>query len=185
MRRRLSREESALWARVAQSVTPLPGTASTPKAEVTAIAIKPPEARQPAESRPASLPASPPPTSVPRRLDHHGLDAGWDRKLAQGMVAPDFTLDLHGANLDSAYVRLEHGITLAAAQGARVILLITGRARPGDGHADRGERRGAIRAKFMDWLAAGSHAGKIAAIRPAHPRHGGSGAVYVVLRRRR
>ena len=38
--------------------------------------------------------------------------------------------------------------------------------------------------KFLDWLAAGPHASRIAAIRPAHPRHGGAGAVYVILRRR-
>ena len=71
------------------------------------------------------------------------------------------------------------------AQGARVVLLITGRPRPADGQAGRGDRRGAIRAKFVDWLTAGPHASRIAAIRPAHPRHGGSGAVYIVLKRPR
>jgi len=65
------------------------------------------------------------------------------------------------------------------------MLLVTGRARPADDHSERGQRRGAIRAKFLDWLEAGPHAGRIAAVRPAHPRHGGSGAVYVVLRRPR
>lgn len=113
------------------------------------------------------------------------LDASWDRKLARGLVSPDFTIDLHGHSLDAAHTRLEHGLALAAAQGARLVLLITGKPRPGDGHAARGERRGAIRSKFPDWLAAGSHAGRIAAIRPAHPRHGGAGAVYLVLKRSR
>jgi DNA-nicking Smr family endonuclease len=96
-------------------------------------------------------------------------------------VPPDFTLDLHGATLEAAHARLEHGLALALAQQARLVLLITGRPRPG------GERtgRGVIRRKFMDWLAAGPHAGRIAAIRPAHPRHGGAGAVYIVLRRPR
>jgi DNA-nicking Smr family endonuclease len=97
------------------------------------------------------------------------------------LVAPDFTLDLHGATLDAAHGRLEHGLTLALAQGARLVLLITGRERPSE---DR-RSRGAIRRKFMDWLAAGPHAGRIAAIRPAHPRHGGAGAVYIVLKRPR
>jgi DNA-nicking Smr family endonuclease len=111
------------------------------------------------------------------------LDANWDRKLARGVVRPDFTIDLHGASLDAAHSRLDHGLTLAMAQGARVVLLITGRPRPSDEHAGRSDRRGAIRAKFLDWLAAGSHASRIAAIRPAHPRHGGAGAVYLILRR--
>jgi DNA-nicking Smr family endonuclease len=63
-----------------------------------------------------------------------------------------------------------------------VVLVITGRPRPAES-ADRGERRGAIRAKVLDWLAAGPHASSIAAIRQAHPRHGGDGALYLVLRR--
>ena len=76
-------------------------------------------------------------------------------------------------------------LSQALAQGARVLLLITGRARPADDHSLRGERRGVIRAKFMDWLAAGPFASRIAAVRPAHPRHGGAGAVYLILRRAR
>jgi DNA-nicking Smr family endonuclease len=64
------------------------------------------------------------------------------------------------------------------------VLLITGKPRPTDA-ADRGERRGAIRAKVLDWLAAGPHASDIAAIRKAHRRHGGDGALYIVLRRKR
>ena len=49
--------------------------------------------------------------------------------------------------------------------------------------ADRGERRGAIRAKVLDWLAASEHGGSIAAVRKAHQRHGGEGALYIVLKR--
>jgi DNA-nicking Smr family endonuclease len=121
----------------------------------------------------------------PRALDRHGLDASWERKLAKAAVAPDFTLDLHGHTLDSAHARLDQGLTQALAHGARLVLLITGRPRPSDDHASRGERRGAIRAKVLDWLAAGPHASRIAAVRQAHPRHGGAGAVYIVLRRGR
>jgi hypothetical protein len=50
--------------------------------------------------------------------------------------------------------------------------------------ADRGTRRGAIRAKILDWLAASSHSDAIAAVRRAHRRHGGEGALYLVLKRR-
>ncbi len=100
-------------------------------------------------------------------------------------VSPDYTLDLHGHTLDAAHLRLDRGLTQAIADGARVVLLITGRPRPVDDHAARGERRGAIRAKLLDWLAAGPHASRIAAVRQAHPRHGGAGAEYIVLRRLR
>lgn len=125
------------------------------------------------------------PQRAREELHHRSLDANWDRKLAQGLVSPDFTIDLHGASLDAAHSRLDHMLTLAVVQGARLVLLITGKPRPGDGQGGRGERRGAIRAKFADWLAQGQHASRIAAIRPAHPRHGGAGAVYLVLRRAR
>jgi DNA-nicking Smr family endonuclease len=104
--------------------------------------------------------------------------------LRAGTEAPDFTLDLHGATLDQAHARLESGLAQARAMGARVVLVVTGKARPVDA-ADRGHKRGAIRAKIIDWLAAGPHGDSVAAIRQAHRRHGGDGALYLVLRRGR
>ncbi|MFL6858037.1 MAG: Smr/MutS family protein, partial [Allosphingosinicella sp.] len=73
--------------------------------------------------------------------------------------------------------RLEQAI----AAEARLLLLVTGKP-PGP---ERPAKRGAIRAAVGDWLAASRHAGDIAAVRGAHPRHGGAGALYIVLRRRR
>jgi len=190
--RRLSAEEAALWARVAQTITPLDGrrpAAPLPEDSAPPVAAPPEPApkgkRRIAPSPPPPPPAAPARSPEPRALDRHGLDASWDRRLARGLVAPDFTLDLHGASLEAAHSRLDHGLTLAMAQGARLVLLVTGRSRPHDGPAGRGERRGAIRAKVFDWLEAGPHGARIAAIRPAHPRHGGAGAVYIVLRKPR
>lgn len=178
---------------MARTITPMAGRAVPRKAEdAPGQAVAEPQApHPPVFKRPvkAAAPIAPPPpervADDKRALDRHGLDASWDRRLAKGLVGPDFTLDLHGSTLDAAHGRLNHGLTLALAQGARMVLLITGRPRPYDGQAGRGERRGAIRAKFLDWLEAGPHASRIAAIRPAHPRHGGAGAVYIVLRRGR
>jgi len=191
--RGLSPEEAALWARVAQTVTPMAGRRKDPppSGEVAARSADgggvPPGKLRPAKAPPPSAaPRLPPPPKgedrkPPASPTHHGLDASWDRKLARGVVQPDFTLDLHGSSLDAAHGRLDHGLTQALAQGARVVLLVTGRERP----SEERRSRGAIRRKFLDWLMAGSHASKIAAIRPAHPRHGGAGAVYLVLRRMR
>lgn len=111
-----------------------------------------------------------------------GLDSSWERKLSRAAIAPDFTLDLHGHTIDAAWTRLDDGLAQAKAMGARLVLVVTGRPRPVD-PADRGTSRGAIRAKILDWLAAGRHASDIAAIRKAHRRHGGEGALYIVLRR--
>jgi len=186
-------EEAALWARVARTVVPLEGRHPPRHGEGDHAQHgggEFPPARRLADSplHPAAARRGPPPRAGEESRQHsperHGLDAGWDRKLARGVVHPDFTLDLHGASLDAAHARLDHGLVQAIAHGARVVLLITGRARPSDDHAGRSGRRGAIRAKFLDWLMAGPHASRIAAIRPAHPRHGGAGAVYIVLRRK-
>lgn len=188
MRRRLSESEARLWKQVAQTVKPLPGAHHRQPGEVAPPAPLVEAAPPPPKVRgrvPPPLPAPPPAEPRPRPLTRHTLDSTWDRRITRGEVQPDFTLDLHGCTLDMAHVRLEHGLSQALAQGARVLLLITGRARPADDHALRGERRGVIRAKFMDWLAAGPFASRIAAVRPAHPRHGGAGAVYLVLRRPR
>lgn len=189
--RGLSREEAVLWARLARTVVPLQDKDTRPGEEVKAR-----EADREGSVRSAGL--APPSTSqslraVPpsqregikvRPLDRHGLDGSWERKLAHGALAPDFTLDLHGHGLDAAHARLDAGLAQALAMGARVVLVITGRPRPVEA-ADRGSRRGAIRAKLLDWLAAGPHGPSIAAVRSAHRRHGGAGAVYVVLRRAR
>jgi DNA-nicking Smr family endonuclease len=99
-------------------------------------------------------------------------------------VTPDLTLDLHGHTLDSAHARIMNGLDQARAMGARVVLVVAGRERPVD-PADRMEQRGAIRAKLLDWLAASRHADSVAAVRRAHVRHGGEGALYLVLRRPR
>ncbi len=68
--------------------------------------------------------------------------------------------------------------------GARLVLVITGKPRSAAA-ADRGTQRGAIRAKVLDWLAAGAHSSRIAAVRGAHRKHGGEGALYIVMKKPR
>lgn len=200
--RGLSAEEAALWAKLAASVTPLhrdpPPTGEGDHAKhgggARSVAPKslqhvmPDHAQAPVSGRKVKgrVPLHQPVAAPPARNveDHAGLDSHWDRRLARAAVEPDFTLDLHGHTLDQAHRRLDSGLTQAKALGARMVLLITGKPRPVDA-ADRGERRGAIRAKILDWLAAGPHGPDIAAIRKAHRRHGGEGALYLVLKRRR
>ena len=188
--RGLSAEEAAAWEKVAATVKPLdPQPIAVPTKRLHAVSSQPetnapppkaaavPKRKTPQRSEPA---ASLPPTQTRQT----GLDSHWERRLKGGTLAPDFTLDLHGHTLDAAYRRLEAGMTQAIAQGARVLLVVAGKPRPVDA-ADRAQRRGAIRAKLLDWLAAGRHAGHIAAIRKAHPRHGGAGALYIILKRPR
>lgn len=141
---------------------------------------------RPRPARPAT-PQRPPLVSqppAPRAGDSYGLDGHWERRLRAGSLTPDFTLDLHEHTLDAAYTRLLGGLDIARETGARVVLVIAGRERPTHA-ADRAEKRGAIRAKLLDWLAASRHAPAIASIRKAHRRHGGEGALYVILKKAR
>ncbi|MGE5563874.1 MAG: Smr/MutS family protein [Bacillota bacterium] len=107
------------------------------------------------------------------------LDGSWDRRLSSGSLEPDRIVDLHGMSLDRAWRAIDRSLEQAIAGGERVVLLITGHERSGEPPV----RRGAIRAAVHDWLAASRHAGRIAAVRGAHRRHGGGGSLYIVLRR--
>lgn len=125
--------------------------------------------------------APPPPPPPARKVPGETLDGSWDRRLGRGLVSPDAVLDLHGHNLATAYDLLDRRLEESISSGARLLLLVTGKA-PGP---ERRMKRGAIRAAVGDWLHASRHAGDIAAVRNAHPRHGGAGALYIVLRRPR
>ncbi|KQS49823.1 MULTISPECIES: Smr/MutS family protein [unclassified Sphingomonas] len=111
------------------------------------------------------------------------LDGGWDKRLTRGVVSPDSSIDLHGHTLASAHALLDVGLGRAIARGDRVLLLVTGK--PPRPESERPHARGAIRSAVADWLAGSRHADSIAAVRGAHPRHGGQGALYIVLRRGR
>jgi DNA-nicking Smr family endonuclease len=169
--RSLSPEEAALWARVAATIRPL----SRGKNSNEVIVESPKTLAAIAKaSRPAPAPAKlrPGPGAT--------LDGSWDRRLASGAVEPDRVVDLHGMSLDGAWRAIDRGLDHAVERGERVILLITGHQRSGEGPV----RRGAIRAAVHDWLAASRHSGQIAAVRAAHRRHGGGGSLYIVIRRK-
>lgn len=110
-----------------------------------------------------------------------GLDSHWDRRFNKGAVIPDISIDLHGHGLAGAHARLDQMLDQAIRQKLRVALLVTGKARAHDRASGQG--RGAIAAVVRDWLASSRHAAHIAAVRQAHPRHGGDGALYIVLKR--
>jgi len=177
--RRLDPGEAALWARVVAAVKPLHGHRPLPMPPLATLEKHGAPAPKPDRLRPA-----PPAPAIPRnRQPGATLDGGWDRRISRGLVSPESTIDLHGHTLASAHMLLDQGLARAIARGDRVLLLVTGK--PPRPESERPHARGAIRAAVTDWIAAGRHADRVAAIRPAHPRHGGQGALYLVLRRDR
>jgi DNA-nicking Smr family endonuclease len=178
MSRVLSPDEAELWARVTATITPL---SREPIRTAEAVQAKSVPPVAPSAKPKALRPIKPPPAQpAPAPKPGTTLDGTWDRKLRSGSIQPDRTVDLHGLNLDQAWQAIDVALERAEATGDRVLLLITG-------HHRRGEppiQRGRIRAAVHDWLAVSRHASRIAAVRGAHPRHGGGGSLYIILRRR-
>lgn len=108
------------------------------------------------------------------------LDSHWNRRIVKGGIVPDISIDLHDSSLATAYTRLDGALEQAIAQKLKVVLLVTGNPRSHDRAS--GEGRGAIASVVRDWLAASRHARHISAVRNSHPRHGGAGALYIILK---
>lgn len=184
--RRLSAEDQALWLRVAATVTPLARRAKKQVAAASAELIAapaappPPGPRRPAPLAPAAPMVARADPRKPIAPPADTLDGGWDRRIQRGAIQPDRTIDLHGHTLATAHSALEHALARAISDEVRVLLVVTGKPPRGDA-----QRRGLIRANIGNWLAGSAYAGRIAAVRNAHPRHGGAGALYLVLRRKR
>lgn len=183
MARRLDDVEKVLWGRVIETVKPLhiirpavEAKAAMPPAKPLA---KPQKISQPSgEVAKVATPVKRSAWKLPP--PHHNLDGHWDRRINRGAIVPDISIDLHDANLSRAYSRLDGALEQAIAQRLKIVLLVTGKPRTHDRAS--GEGRGAIAAVVRDWLAASRHARHISAVRNAHPRHGGAGALYIFLK---
>ena len=178
--RSLTPDEAQLWAKVTASIRPL---------SRAVVKAKTPDLVRVERNR-DTLPTSVEIARDERKVTKHTpppapprpgttLDGSWDRKLGKGAISPDRILDLHGHNLDAAWNAIDRALEQAIEGGDRVLLLVTGHERRGAPPVERGK----IRAAVGDWLAVSRHARKIAAVRAAHPRHGGGGSLYIILRR--
>jgi DNA-nicking Smr family endonuclease len=109
------------------------------------------------------------------------FDRDVDRALSKGKRAPEAKLDLHGMTLIAAERAVAQFVADSSDQNLRVVLIVTGKGLRLEGGRVFGGR---IRAEFLGWLDRPENRARVAGVRPAHPRHGGSGAFYVLLRRR-
>jgi DNA-nicking Smr family endonuclease len=170
-----------VWRTFTKDVAPLAGRA--PKRPMRAPATPAPVAKpvRPASQRVAPAPAPAIKPALPELMP--GAAPGVDRRTAErlrrGEIAIDLTLDLHGYTLVEAHRALALAVERAAAAGERCILVITG-------HGERsGGGRGALRDALPRWLNESSLRPRVLAVQPAQPKHGGRGAFYVLLKRKR
>lgn len=163
--------DAALWAQVTQNVTPLR------KPRITTA----PSRRPVITPRPASV--TPPAGKPIGPLTSQPLDTTWQKRLRRGRTDVDRSVDLHGMTQTQAHAQLMRTMEAAVRAEDRIVLVVTGKGAPKSGQTEGG--RGVLRRMLPDWIETSPYAGHVFAIRPAHPVHGGSGAFYILLRRKR
>lgn len=121
-----------------------------------------------------------------------GVDGATAERLKRGKVEPDATLDLHGLTQAQAHARLVSFVRRAHEHAYRCILVVTGKGAPRPAReASAGfvmperSNAGVLRVMVPRWLEEDALRTLVIGVQGAHQRHGGAGAVYVYLRRKR
>ena len=172
-------EDQILWQRVAQHVTPLPGRNQTVSSYPSVKQLAHPNPatkiskKMPLPVASSSTIVKPPPPVDLREGDRAGLDGRTQRRLFRGDVPIDRRLDLHGHTAARAEIKLQRFIEDASCTGCRCVLVITGKG------------AGVIKGHVPGWLKRPPLSGLVLALAEARQADGGSGALYVLLRRRR
>ena len=179
-RRVLTEAEAALWQGFvsATGVVPLrPGPAADPPEPVpepAPAAMPTPAAAAPRRRADAARPV-PPNAELAVGVAPAGLDRRrWDA-LRRGRLTPERTLDLHGRHAEEAHRAVTLFVTAAHAEGLRCIAIVTGKG--------SGETGGVLRRELPHWLNAPALRPLILAL--THPHRANTGAVHILLRRRR
>ena len=190
-RRPLTEDEERLWAAVARSVRPLrakptmkPDHQALRRAARESRCRRKPQSAKPnagqAERRqatpstrrnPFAHKAKPPsPASTLARRER--------QQLARGRAEIGGRIDLHGLTQAEAHDALLRFLRRAQAEGAKFVLVITGKGGPGGD-------RGVLRRQVPLWLALPEMRACVLGFDVAHVGHGGEGALYVRLRKAR
>ena len=174
--RRLSDEEIALWTEVARSVSRRRGANLPAPSRPHAPKPAPPPPMQPTQNPAAKppKPKAPPLAPIERRLK---------RELVRGRAALDGALDLHGMNQAEAHRALRGFLRHSQARGAKIVIVVTGKGGPLDAPGPIGQERGVLRRLAPHWLREADLRGIVLGFEEAGRAHGGSGALYVRLRR--
>lgn len=202
-RRRLTEDERELWHRVARTARRLDPSPS-PEADARKGPVPDPGAPRPPEPPPVPAPASkrrPQPPSTPPRVvldlaepvgEHLArqpvkMDRNLHTRMMRGKLEPEARIDLHGMSVAQAHHTLIGFILSAQARGLRLVLVITGKGRTkGPDHAaPMPVRAGVLKHEVPQWLRSPPLASMVLELRESHRSHGGSGAYYVYLRKRR
>jgi len=106
-------------------------------------------------------------------------------KLLKGKMEIEGTIDLHGLTADQAKIKLIAFIDRSYTLGKRLIIVITGKGKHKGYDEFQRPINGVLRQSLPDWLSGPSVSDKVLQVTQAQPKHGGAGAFYVYLRRKR
>ena len=186
--RPLNHSEIALWREVTKSIRPLydrfedllepevPAAAPVAQKVVTPapiVASKPVAAPKPVVKAPKLLPLAP-------------IERPLLRKISRGQNEIDAVLDLHGMRQDEAHERLRRFLQQSQFNHARLVLVVTGKGNSPSKTLDgEGHGKGVLRRLVPEWLRMPDLRPVVMGFEQAAPHQGGSGALYVRLRKRR
>ena len=186
-KRSISREEESLWRQVTGDVEPM----DSPPPKISNTQPASDKAKKPnrlptkaATTAPPSAPPTPPVATI--RAKQHtelvpgkptGLDKRNAQRLKRGQLRPEARVDLHGMTQSQAHAELNTFIAKCRMADCRTVLVITGKGSVREG--------GVLRRMVPQWLNQLPLRGMVIAIEQATPRDGGTGAYYLLLRRRR
>jgi DNA-nicking Smr family endonuclease len=182
-RRRLSEEERTLWSGVTRSVAPLRQPVrhepAAGEARSEPAAGRPKTSAKLKSPRQAAPPPAPQPPAPPPLMP---LGRRFRQRIARGTRPIDGRLDLHGLTQAEAHHALLGFLRSSQARGASVVLVITGKgATAGEGTHERG----VLKRQVPLWLRLPEFRRHVIGFEAAGAGHGGEGALYVSLRKRR
>lgn len=181
-------DDDRLWAALSKTVKPLKRKRFAPPSDDRQPAAEPaPERAAKAPPTPPRPPASATPTAPPAPKgppplapgEAPGVDKRTAAKLRRGLLPIEATIDLHGLTRETARERLTVFVTGHHAAGRRCLLVITGKGLKDDWTP------GVIRSAVPEWLNAPPLRPLVLSFATAQPHHGGSGAIYLLLKRAR
>ena len=193
-RRDLMPDEAKLWHRVARTVrtyghqkpklqvdeaeltrAPAPEITRKPAPELPHLALKRAKA-----GRHVPVPTTPKAEVRPTSLVS---DASGHKKVRRGKLDIDGSIDLHGYRQVEAQTALGGFLVRMRASGARCVLVVTGKGRAIEvGEDYLTPQPGVIRRRLPEWLSGPGIREHVSGYASAHPRHGGGGAYYVLLK---
>lgn len=183
--RKLGKEERVLWGKVARTARPISGRMEElltfEDVEGEPVALPPVPAAKAIPPFPQMIVEPVPDLSAPTAKKdrvHHPLEKPVKRKLTRGRLALEARIDLHGMFQSEAHAVLLDFLVRAHERGLRHVLVITGKGRSMGSD-------GALKRAVPMWFSKPEYRHLISSYEDASMNHGGDGALYVRLSRRR